>query len=81
MSSVSRLRCLLPIVLCGIYCLFSPAIAGTVHLKNGRVIRGPVVAKVSLRRKASKIDSRVFSSAHTPASPDEPKSPDRDSLY
>ena len=45
MSSVSRLRCLLPIVLCGIYCLFSPAIAGTVHLKNGRVIRGPVVAR------------------------------------
>ena len=45
MSSVSRLHCLLPIVLCGIYCLFSPAIAGTVHLKNGRVIRGPVVAR------------------------------------
>ncbi len=45
MSSVPRLRYLLPIVLCGIYCLFSPVIAGTVHLKNGRVIRGPVVAR------------------------------------
>ena len=45
MSPVPRLRYLLPIVLCGIYCLFSPAIAGTVHLKNGRVIRGPVVAR------------------------------------
>ena len=45
MSSVPRLRYLLPIVLCGIYCLFSPAIAGTVHLKNGRVIRGSVVAR------------------------------------
>ena len=45
MSPVPRLRYLLPIVLCGIYCLFSPAIAGTVHLKNGRVIRGSVVAR------------------------------------
>ena len=45
MSFVPRLRCLLSIVLCGIYGLFSPAIAGTVHLKNGRVIRGPVVAR------------------------------------
>ena len=36
-------------------------------------MRGPVVAKVSLRRKASYIDSRVFSSAHTPVSPDAPR--------
>jgi len=33
-------------------------------------MRGPLVAKVSLRRKASKIASRVFSSAQTPARPE-----------
>jgi len=33
-------------------------------------MRGPVVAKVSLRRKASKMASRVFSSAQTPVRPD-----------
>ena len=33
-------------------------------------MRGPDVPNVSLRRMASKMASRVFSSAHTPASPD-----------
>ena len=41
--------------------------------KKRTLIRGPVVAKVSLRRSAWKIDSRVFSSAHTPASPEAPQ--------
>ena len=35
-------------------------------------IRVPLVANVSLRRKAAKIASRLFASAHTPVRPAEP---------
>ena len=45
MFSVSARRKLLPVVFCGLCCLLSPAFAGTVYLKNGRVIRGPIIEK------------------------------------
>ena len=45
MFSPSARRILLPLVFVGLYCLLSPAVAGTVYLKNGRVIRGPIMEK------------------------------------
>ena len=43
----SRLRFiqLCPVVACVLWALLSPVCAGTVHLKNGRVIRGPIVER------------------------------------
>lgn len=45
MFSTSAHRYLLPLVFVGLYCLLSPVFAGTVYLKNGRVIRGPIMEK------------------------------------
>ena len=43
MFSTPARRYLLPLVFVGLYCLLSPVFAGTVYLKNGRVIRGPII--------------------------------------
>ena len=45
MFSRLRLIQLCPVVACVLWALLSPVCAGTVHLKNGRVIRGPIVER------------------------------------